>query len=111
MPLTELTDLCNAAIPAPSASGKRRTGFRMPAFATAVARLPDISHLLPGLADFAYRLPAPTYRYHLQGILRNSFFIEQVVLPEARTTHYRTRWQLEPDDPRYAPPEQCLEVA
>jgi hypothetical protein len=111
MPLTELTDLCNAAIPAPAAPGQRQSAFRMPAFAAAVARLADFDHLLPGLIDIGYRLSAPTYRHHFQGILRTSFFIEQVVLPEATTTRYRTRWQLDPHDPRYAPPEQCLDVA
>jgi hypothetical protein len=111
MPLTELTGLCNDAIPPPSVPGTRQAAFRMPAFAAAVVRLPDFNDLLPGLADLGYHLPEATYRHHLYGVLRNSFFIEHVELPEAKTTHYQTRWQLEASDPRYAPPAQCLEVA
>jgi hypothetical protein len=111
MPLAELTHLCNDAIAVPSVSGQRSAAFRMPDLAAAVAQLADVSTLLPGLTNFESLLPARAFRHYFRSVLRNSFFIEKVELPEAKTTRYRTRWQLEPDDPRYASPGQCLEVA
>lgn len=111
MPLARLAALCEGAIPALDADGDLAGSFSMPAVSSAVIQSSDLNTLFPGLRAFQERLPAATFLHHLRGILRASFFIEPVVLPAAKTTRFRTRWQLDADDPRYASPEQCLDVA
>jgi len=111
MSLTDLVALCDAAIPPLNSAGGRQASFNLPALSSEIIRLSDFPDLLPGLEAISRRIQAVTYLHHFRGILRTAFFIEPVVLPAATTTRFRARWQLEVDDPRYAVPEQCLEIA
>jgi hypothetical protein len=111
MPLAELAALCEAAIPSLNVQGGLQGSFSMPTVSTSVLQLLDFADLMPGITALKDRLEAATFLQHLRGILRTSFFIEPVVLPAATTTRFRTRWQLDTDDPRYALPEQCLGIA
>lgn len=111
MSLARIAALCEGAIPGLNEEGGLAGSFSMPAVSSAVVGSRDLATLFPGLTAFQARLKTTTFLHHLRGILRTSFFIEPVVLPAAKTTRFRTRWQVEADDPRHASPEQCLEVA
>lgn len=111
MPVAELAALCEAAIPALNAEGRPEASFRMPPLSAGVLLLPDIGELLPGLGVLDGQLGTKTFRHHFHGILRAALLIEPVVIPGVTTTRFRTRWQLGRADPRYATPEDCLEVA
>lgn len=111
MPIAALAAICDASIPTLNAQGALGGSFSMPTVSAAALQLGDIHELIPGLPALEVALPAATYLHHLRGFLRTAFFVEPVVLPAAKTTRFRTRWQLDADDPRYADPETCLDVA
>lgn len=83
----------------------------MPRLMTDIYNLAGLQELVPDLFNVAPEIPNWIQSKLSPAIVRQSFFIEPVVLPGVTTTRYKARWMMPEDDARCATPAECVEIA
>lgn len=109
MTFREIRQICDGAIPKVGANGRLQGSFRMGPVVDGLLRMADAEETFPTLDQLRLLVSERTFNDLVQGILRASFFVEPVVLPDCTTTRFNTRWQLaDLSDPRSATTETCV---